>query len=243
MYIKNLLRLVKYCLKQVNFDSEAKIGKEEALLLYEFLEMDKMEFLVFKYNIYTGGKVLSDRIISNDESNPYSSYEIDKAKQKDIRYFVKAYKSIDRDILVAMLTSRRACVSLLMKERKKTYSSNVINKIRAVAVDDIDNLTKELAKLRSDVNEDIDDFMKDLSFRRVQITGVDALSVEHLYLGPQIYNILKQNDINTVGDIAERLKTYDDCMRLPYMNRNCVITLSEAVRKFGIFIPLSGNEL
>ena len=244
MDIKNLLKLIKYCLKKVNFGDTRKVDKEGALLLYQMLELDKMEFLVYKYSFYTDGKVVSDRAIRDDDSNQYSSLDkIEKAKQEDIRYFIKAYNSIDKDIIDAMLTSRQACVSLLMKERKKTYSSNVINRIRTTAVDDIDNLIKELIKTKSGVTEDIDDSIKDLSSRRIQITGVDALSVEHLYLGPRIYNILKQNGINTVGDIAERLKTYDDCMRLPYMNRNCVITLSEAVRKFGIFIPLSGNEL
>ena len=45
-----------------------------------------------------------------------------------------------------------------------------------------------------------------------RVSGTSALAIERLLLDGRTYNILKRNEINTVGDIAGRLKTFDDCI-------------------------------
>ena len=187
MYIEKLLDLIKYCLRQVDFDGTYKIGEEEALLLYEFLEMDKMKFLVLKYGVVTNQR-LTDKAIRDDESTQYFLCNIKDAKERDLRYFKDVYNNFDRDILYSMLTSRQECVSLLLERSKN------------------------------------------------RVAGTSSLAIERLLLDGRTYNILKRNEINTVGDIAGRLKTFDDCIKLPYMNRDGAIALSEAVRKHNVYI-------
>lgn len=191
MHVKNILELVKYCLKKVNFGDINKVDEEGALILYKELELDEMEFLVFKYGVYTGDKKVSDKAICADGSNPYSSNTLDKAKQKDIHYFKEKYSNYNPEFLDATAESRQALASLFFKRGDK-----------------------------------------------IQISGDNAITVERLDLDTRTSNILRRNNINTVGDIAERLRTYDDCMRLELMNRNCIITLAEAVEEYGIYIPI-----